>query len=44
VHSRYELLAAVRAALCMSLEQQWEAALRAQRDLKEEYDRFLNGE
>jgi len=24
------------------LEQQWEAALRAQRDLKEEYDRFLN--
>ena len=25
-----------------SLEQQWEAALRAQRDLKEEYDRFLN--
>jgi hypothetical protein len=25
-----------------SLEQQWEAALRAQRDLREEYDRFLN--
>src|SRR5262249_40425707 len=25
-----------------SLEQQWEAALRAQRDIKEEYDRFLS--
>jgi Recombinase len=25
-----------------ALEQQWEAALRAQRDLREKYDRFLN--
>lgn len=25
-----------------SLERQWEAALRAERDLREEYDRFLN--
>jgi DNA invertase Pin-like site-specific DNA recombinase len=39
---QYQAVEPENRLVARSLEQQWEAALRAQRDLKEEYDRFLN--
>jgi DNA invertase Pin-like site-specific DNA recombinase len=39
---QYQAVEPENRLVARSLEQQWEAALRAQRDLREEYDRFLN--
>jgi DNA invertase Pin-like site-specific DNA recombinase len=39
---QYQAVEPENRLVARSLEQQWEAALRAQRDLKEEHDRFLN--
>ena len=39
---QYQAVEPENRLVARSLEQQWEAALRAHRDLKEEYDRFLN--
>jgi hypothetical protein len=39
---RTDTFGVVMEQLARSLEQQWESALRAQRDLREEYERFLN--
>jgi Recombinase len=39
---QYQAVEPENRLVARSLEQQWEATLRAQRDLREEYDRFLN--
>ena len=39
---QYQAVEPENRLVARSLEQQWEAALRAQRDLSEEHDRFLN--
>jgi hypothetical protein len=39
---QYQAVEPENRLVARSLEQQWEAALRTQRDLREEYDRFLN--
>jgi len=39
---QYQAVEPENRLVARSLEQQWEVTLRAQRDLREEYDRFLN--
>jgi Recombinase len=39
---QYQAVEPENRLVARSLERQWEAALRAQRELREEYDRFLN--
>ena len=39
---QYQAVEPENRLVARSLEQQWEKTLRAQRDLREEYDRFLN--
>ena len=40
---QYQAVEPENRLVARSLERQWEAALRAQRDVEEEYDRFLEG-